>query len=127
MGISLDAPSRCAYRTDSPRKPGGKALACIADTSPLFACPFCHNATLQYDRLPSVMTNVTRIIFLNHRQAMYACISETGVRFLALPTSPSLSGKESDVYWTPSTRLRHKPHCCPGETLPECRASECRR
>src|SRR5215213_1091540 len=55
-------------RTHSPRKPGGKALACTADTSPLFHCPFCHNSTLQYDRLPSV-TQTLRASFSERRSA----------------------------------------------------------
>src|SRR5215217_1086800 len=30
------------------------------DSSTLFPCPFCHDTTLQHDRLPSVPTTVTK-------------------------------------------------------------------
>src|ERR687893_405025 len=50
---------RQGERTCSPSEPVGKALACTVHTSTLFHCPFCHNTTLQYDRLSSVTRRST--------------------------------------------------------------------
>src|SRR5215204_29904 len=51
---------------ECPQRPGQPCSSAVAhpiDSSTLFPCPFCHNPTLQHYRLPSVTTNVTRIIF----------------------------------------------------------------
>src|SRR5215203_6070490 len=50
-------------RTPTARRatmPGGSAGAHPTGFSALFACPFCHDTTLQWDCLPSVTESVTR-------------------------------------------------------------------
>src|SRR5215207_9947978 len=49
-----------ADRTQRPSEPCGGAAAHPIDSSTLLPCPFCHNTTLQHDRLQSVTTTVTK-------------------------------------------------------------------
>src|SRR5215204_553807 len=47
-------------RTHRPCQPRSRTSAHPTDSSPLFACSFRHNSTLQHRRLSSVTTNVTK-------------------------------------------------------------------
>src|SRR5215211_6074110 len=50
---------RHARHPQRPRQPGSGVGAQPTDSLTLFPCPFCHNTTLQDDRLPSVTKAVT--------------------------------------------------------------------
>src|SRR5215208_8033247 len=51
---------RQRQRTHRPREPRSRVAAHPTASSTLFPCPFCHNTTLQHDRLPSVTATVTK-------------------------------------------------------------------
>jgi hypothetical protein len=50
-------------RPHRPSQPRCNEVAHRADSSTLFACPYCHDFTLPYHRLPSVKANVVTFAF----------------------------------------------------------------
>ena len=58
-----------AERHQRPGQPCGAALAHpIGSSALLFACPFCHDTTLQHHRLLNVTKGVTSVVFLSREE-----------------------------------------------------------